>query len=150
LNYLEERLLLFYTGLQRSAHEILKEQVNRTKTGETHKNLEELSQLVQRGCDIIVHGQNLNEFGELLHYGWEIKKSLSSSISNNFIDEAYTVARKAGAIGGKLLGAGGGGFLLLYAEPYNSNKVRRSLPHLKEVPFAFEAGGSSMIYYKSL
>lgn len=148
--YLEERLLLFYTGLQRSAHDILEEQIARTKTNELHGNLNELAQLVRSGCDIIVTGKNLNEFGELLHQGWELKKSLSNSISNDYINEAYSNAREAGAIGGKLLGAGGGGFLLLYVEPYNQKKVRESLKNLREVSFRFETGGSSIVYYRPL
>jgi len=110
---LEERLLLFYTGLQRSAHDILEEQIVRTKTKETHGKLNELAQLVRDGCNVLLNGENMSVFGELLHQGWELKKSLSSSISNDYINEAYLRARKAGATGGKLLGAGGGGFFIV-------------------------------------
>jgi D-glycero-alpha-D-manno-heptose-7-phosphate kinase len=145
---LNQRLMLFYTGIQRSAHEILEEQIEKTKTGVLQTDLSELNALVKQGIDILVSGRDLNNFGELLHDGWEIKKKLSSAISNKYIDEAYQAARQAGAIGGKLLGAGGGGFLLLYAEPYNQQSVTDALIKLKMVNFRLESMGSRIIYIR--
>lgn len=145
---LEERLLLFYTGLQRTAHDILEEQIEKTASGEVQTNLDTLKSLVHEGVSILSGGSDLSMFGHLLHESWTLKKSLSSAISNSFIDEAYETARNSGAIGGKLLGAGGGGFLLLYAEPYNQAKIRENLSRLREVSFGFENFGSRILYYK--
>jgi D-glycero-alpha-D-manno-heptose-7-phosphate kinase len=148
LSALDERLMLFYTGIQRSAHEILEEQIEKTKNGNLNTDLGELDSLVMQGIDILASGRDLSSFGELLHDGWEIKKKLSSAISNNYIDDAYQWARHAGAIGGKLLGAGGGGFLLLYVEPYNQQAVINALGKLKLVSFKFENQGSRIIYIR--
>jgi D-glycero-alpha-D-manno-heptose-7-phosphate kinase len=145
---LEERLMLFYTGLQRTAHDILKEQIEKTTSGEAQPNLDTLKSLVREGVRVLSGGSDLSLFGHLLHDGWTLKKSLSSAISNGFIDDAYEAARSCGAIGGKLLGAGGGGFLLLYAEPYNQDNIRKKLSRLREVRFGFESFGSRILYYK--
>ena len=85
-----------------------------------------------------IHNEDLTEFGEILHKNWELKQKLSSKISNSSIDTFYNKARKAGAIGGKILGSGGGGFLLLYCEDDHKNTVRKVLSNLKETPFCFE------------
>jgi D-glycero-alpha-D-manno-heptose-7-phosphate kinase len=145
---LENCLMLFYTGMQRLAHEILEEQIKNTAAGDISQNLEELSNLVTEGVDLLASEASLSQFGELLHAGWELKRSFSRSISNPFIDEAYSTARKSGALGGKLLGAGGGGFLLLFATPDRQDEVRSSLRHLKEVTFTGEDLGTSLLYYK--
>jgi D-glycero-alpha-D-manno-heptose-7-phosphate kinase len=144
---LEERLMMFYTGLQRFAHEILEDQIERTKAGMVTNNLLELGHLVTDGIDAISSGRDLSSFGELMDRGWKIKRSLSETVSSPFIDDIYERAKEAGAIGGKLLGAGGGGFLLLYVEPYNRPAVRNALSNLKEVKFSFENQGSRMIFY---
>ena len=148
LEALQERLLLFYTGLQRKAHDILEEQIERTESGDIEPQLKELAALVPRGIEILSEGDDLAAFGELLHENWVLKKKLSESISNRDIDRHYEAARKAGAIGGKLCGAGGGGFILLYVETYNREKVRRALSDLREVRFSFENEGSSIIFYR--
>ncbi len=141
-----ERLMLFYTGISRTAHEILKEQIE--KTEDNHSKLIALNALVERGIKILCNNdKNLSEFGELLDEGWRIKKQLSVKISNEEIDRNYNLAKKVGAVGGKLLGAGGGGFLLLYVEQDKKNKVRRALSNLKEVEFRFENEGSRIIFY---
>jgi D-glycero-alpha-D-manno-heptose-7-phosphate kinase len=145
---LEERLMMFYTGLQRFAHEILEDQIERTKAGTVTSNLLELGSLVKDGIEIISKGRDFGAFGEILDRGWAIKRTLSETVSNTFVDGIYERAKKAGAIGGKLLGAGGGGFLLLYVEPYNQPAVRNALSDLKEVKFSFENNGSRTIYYK--
>lgn len=148
LKALEERLLLLYTGIQRSAHEVLDEQLQRTRSGDNTEDLDRLKALVTRGVAALANGNDLAGFGELLHEGWQIKRRLSSKISTAWIDERYERARQAGALGGKLLGAGGGGFLLLYVEPEDRTRVRQTLAELPEVSFAFESFGSQVIFYR--
>jgi len=89
---------------------------------------------------------NVSTLGEMLHDAWQIKKRLTNGISNTTVDEAYQAAIDAGAKGGKLLGAGGGGFLMLYAEPARHDEIRRALRSLRETPFRFAAQGSSIIF----
>jgi len=144
LRMLNERLMLFYTGIRRSAHEILKEQIEKTEVNAS--KLMTLNSFVKSGIDILCNNKKLSQFGELLHEGWLIKQNLSTAITNEEINRNYEIARKAGATGGKLLGAGGGGFLLLYVEPEYQNKVREALGHLKEAVFSFENEGSRIIF----
>lgn len=148
LKLLEERLMLFYTGAQRRAHELLGEQVQRTAKREIDGELACMRQLVRQGLDVLSGEGDLGSFGELLHEGWTLKRSFSSKITTPWIDEIYERARGAGAVGGKLLGAGGGGFLLLYVEPPQREAVRRVVPELREAPFAFEQTGSTIIFYR--
>lgn len=145
---LEERLMIFYTGQQRYANKVLKEQLDRTKKGEVKDYLFKLRDLVDNGVDVLCNGRDFSEFGELLHRGWQLKRTLSSSITNPLIDETYDSAREAGAVGGKLLGAGGGGFLLLYAEPYNQEAIRKVMNGMREVSFKLENNGSKLIFYR--
>jgi len=146
---LQERLLLLYTGMQRTAHEVLDEQIHRTQTGDNSRDLSELLQMVTQGLQILSNGHDLSKFGALLHEGWQLKRRLSSKITTPWIDGAYDRARQAGAIGGKLLGAGGGGFLLLYVEPYNRERVLRAVPELRAADFTFEDSGSRIIFYRA-
>ena len=148
LQALEERLLLFYTGLQRNAHDILEGQMSRTKSGQVVPQLLHMQALVEQGSRILCNGRDLREFGELLQESWAYKRQLSDAVTTPLIDKAYDDALGAGAIGGKLLGAGGGGFLLLYVEPYNQDAVRQVLRHMPEVPFRFENQGSRLIFYR--
>lgn len=145
---LQENLLLFYTGLQRSAHEVLQQQMERTQTGVNDADLGRLCELVEHGLAILGSARPLAHFGQLLHEAWGIKRNLSQAVSNEFIDGAYERARLAGAIGGKLLGAGGGGFLLLYVEPAEHRAVRQALSDMREVIFQFETRGSRLIHYQ--
>ena len=146
---LQDRLLLLYTGIQRSAHEVLEEQIQRTEAGQNQAELTRLHELVADGLAVLASERSLAEFGALLHDAWQLKRSLSTSISSPWIDEAYTRARQAGAVGGKLLGAGGGGFLLLFVEPEGRERVRRALPELREADFAFDDTGSRVIFYRA-
>ncbi len=146
LEAIEKRLLLFYTGLQRNASDILEEQLERTRSGELQGPLKELVALVPRAVEVICHGNDLSELGRLLHAGWLIKRRLSAAVSTDMIDTWYERARSASAVGGKLLGAGSGGFLLLYVEPENQDKVRQALSDLQEVPFRFESQGSTILF----
>jgi D-glycero-alpha-D-manno-heptose-7-phosphate kinase len=145
---LEERLMILYTGIQRNAHQVLEEQVEKTKSGAINSHLAELHGLVPQGVEVLSNGHDLAAVGELLHQGWLLKRRFSDAISNSFIDDAYERARRAGAVGGKLLGAGSGGFLLLYVEPYNQRDVERALPDLRRVDFHLENGGSRVIFYQ--
>lgn len=137
---LESRLLLFYTGIQRHASEIAKSYA--TSSARNEVQLKEISILAFEALDAL-EKENLDEFGKLLHGAWLFKRSLSNLVSNDMIDEIYNRASKAGALGGKVLGAGGGGFILFYSpEP---QKVRESLPELLEVPFKFGTEGSKIV-----
>ncbi len=145
---LQRRLMIFYTGLQRTAHEVLEQQLARTSAGLLTGQLVQMQGMVMEGMKLLSSGSDLRGFGELLHQGWLLKRRFSEAVSNSFIDEAYERARKAGAIGGKLLGAGGGGFLLVYAEPEQHEAVRKANPGMKEVPFAWENQGSRIVFYQ--
>jgi D-glycero-alpha-D-manno-heptose-7-phosphate kinase len=144
---IEERLLLFYTGISRTAHEILGEQIERTQEGSITSELASLGGLVRDAAAVVCGDGDLRLFGDLLHQGWLLKRSFSSRISTDRIDEHYSRARAAGAIGGKLLGAGGGGFLLFFVEPERQAGVREALRDLKEVPFRFERQGTTLVFY---
>ncbi|MBI2900394.1 MAG: kinase [Planctomycetes bacterium] len=146
---LRRHLLLLYTGFQRTAHEILEEQVERTRSGSLAGELLKLGDLVAKGVDALASERPLGDFGGLLHEGWLIKRGLSSRITDEKIDDCYRRAREAGAIGGKLLGAGGGGFLLLLAPPERHGTVIAALPELKPVGFDFSAEGCRTIFYRS-
>jgi D-glycero-alpha-D-manno-heptose-7-phosphate kinase len=149
LRALQDRLLLLYTGIRRYAHDVLDEQIERTRTGENSQLLLRMQELVPQGVEILAQNNDLSEFGDLLHTAWMLKRQLSSKITTSWIDEVYERARASGAIGGKLLGAGGGGFLLLYVEPYNRSRVSRALPELCEAAFSFEDSGSHVIFYRA-
>jgi D-glycero-alpha-D-manno-heptose-7-phosphate kinase len=141
---LQERLMVFYTGVTRSASEILARQ-----SAGTAAKLEALAELVgmsEEVNEILRSNRQLDRIGELLHRGWEIKRSLAAGITSPEIDRLYEAARRAGALGGKITGAGGGGFLLLWVEEQNRQRVRRSLPDLFEMPVALEPQGSKIIY----
>lgn len=150
LNLLQESMMSFYTGLTRYANDILKEQVESTKTGSKDNYLKRMRQIVFEAEKIISDEEPekmIQQFGELLHESWELKKCLSSKISNSFIDKAYESALKAGAYGGKISGAGGGGFLSLIVRKDKQKAVRDSLRGLSVVEFKFENDGSKIIYF---
>lgn len=141
----QNNLMLFFTGQVRFASDIAKSQLDNTpnKLKELHK----MCSLVDEGERILTdRNANLAEFGKLLDYSWQLKRSLTDKISNQNIDNIYKRAKAAGAIGGKILGAGGGGFILFYVEPDKRSAVKLALKDLLEVPFAFEDDGSKIIY----
>jgi len=141
---LEERLLMFYMGVEQSAESILRDQSSKVKRNTAA--LDEMRAMVDAGEEILRGRGDLDAFGDLLHLGWERKRGLAQGITNRDIDEAYETARRAGARGGKLLGAGGRGFLLLYAEPGRHRLVREKLSQLREVDFRLAAPGSEIIF----
>jgi D-glycero-alpha-D-manno-heptose-7-phosphate kinase len=144
---LESHLMLFFTGLERIASTIAKSQIDNTPN--KTKELNMMHQMVDRAVGILCKNENILEFGKLLDEGWKLKRSLSDKISNPEIDNIYDAAMKAGVIGGKLIGAGGGGFMLLFAPPERQPAIREALKGLLEVPFSFETGGSQIIYYNA-
>jgi D-glycero-alpha-D-manno-heptose-7-phosphate kinase len=145
LHELERSLLLLYTFNKRNASEILKSQERVTE--EKRDVLRTMRDLVDEMKKVISNGNGLDDIGELLHQGWLLKKGITNDISNAEIDEYYAIARREGAIGGKILGAGGGGFMLLYARPEKHEKIVESLPQLYRLPLRFDFGGSRITYY---
>ncbi len=144
---LEDRLMIFFLGTEMSAEEILIEQQQRT--GQNQSALRDLKGLVDQGQTLLESNADLSGWGDLLHEAWQHKKSLASGISNSTVDDAYDVARRAGARGGKVLGAGGRGFLLFYVEPDQQAAVREALAKLMPVPFGFSRTGSEIIFQSS-
>ncbi len=143
---LDDRLLMFYTGKQRATSKILEEQSRKVADEEQKFELTaKMVDLVYELRSALFKG-DLHAFGEILHRNWELKRSLLESISNPEVDEAYERAVKAGAVGGKLLGAGGGGFMLLYCEPQDQGRLREALSDHPELKFRFSLAGSSIIH----
>lgn len=143
---LNDHLMLFFTGFSRFSSDIAKAQVaNIEKNSES---LHRMRAMVDEGVSILSKGGDIREFGHLLHSAWVHKRGMSNEVSNAGIDALYEKALRAGAIGGKLLGAGGGGFMLLFAAPEQQAAVRAALSDLIYVPFKFENSGSHVIYYQ--
>jgi len=144
---LQGHLMLFFTGLQRNAAEIAKSKIANLE--ERRVELKSLREMVLQALDILQNEtNNIEQFGELLDQSWQLKRSLSDQVSNVYIDQLYHLALKAGAIGGKLLGAGGGGFLLLFVRPSQQDNVRQALKSLIQVPVKFEEGGAKIVLYQ--
>jgi D-glycero-alpha-D-manno-heptose-7-phosphate kinase len=144
LSELESHLMLFFTGFPRTASEIAKPQIERIK--ENGQILKRFYEMVAEGTQILMGSGELADFGRLLDEAWRLKRQLSDNVSTDYINYIYGEAIKAGAIGGKLLGAGGGGFMLLFVEPDLQPKVRERLSDLLYVPFKFESKGSEIIF----
>lgn len=145
LNLLQDHLMLFFTGLSRNASEIAKIQIKNLKNKE--RELKIMTDITNQGFSVIKKNVPIEDFGKLLKTSWEYKRKLSNKISNPKIDAIYDTAIKAGAIGGKLLGAGGGGFILFFAPPEIQPRIKEKLKGLLYVPFRFENQGSQIIYY---
>lgn len=145
ISVLHDHMMLFFTGLQRQASEIAAEQVRTLK--DRRIELTEMMALVHEAVQILASDRDILDFGRLLHHQWELKRSLSPGISNSMIDTIYAKAISAGATGGKLLGAGGGGFILFIVAPEKQRVVRDTLSGLLHVPFRFDVAGSQIIYH---
>jgi D-glycero-alpha-D-manno-heptose-7-phosphate kinase len=143
---LNSHLMLFFTGFSRIASEIAKDQIANIESKADQLN--KMRSMVDEALGILSNDSDIRLFGELLHTAWICKQSLSDKVSNSQINNIYEISRKAGAIGGKLLGAGGGGFMLLFVEPEKQTQVREALSDFVHVPFQFEAAGSQVIYYE--
>ena len=142
---LEKHLMLVFTGFSRFASEVAAEQIKNTRA--RNKELSAMRQMVDEAVTILKGKRNIKEFGKLLHESWQLKKRLSKKISNPGVDALYGHALRLGALGGKLLGAGGGGFMLLFVEPKDREKLKKGLKEYLEVKFSFEREGSQIIYY---
>lgn len=143
---LDDNLLLFYTGIQRFSSEI---QANTfAKPEDKTLQLKDMLALVDEAEKILCNSNtSLNEFGRLLDTTWKLKRGTGAKVSNGSIDELYATAIKAGALGGKLLGAGGGGFLLFYCEKEKQEILKKAMEKLMIVPFHFENDGTQILYY---
>jgi len=143
LRKLKNSFMLFFTGTTRQSDSVLDEQKNNIH--ERIDILREIKRITYTARDELMAG-NLESIGELLHESWKLKKRLASKVSNGQIDSIYEIALSAGAIGGKITGAGGGGFLLLYCPPGKQESVRAVLSHLQELPFQLEPDGTKVIF----
>lgn len=144
LDMLQNHLLLFFTGVSRTASDIAGDKIRSIPTKQVE--LRAIRELVDVAADILTTG-DITDIGRLLHESWMLKRQITSSISPTFIDDIYLKARNAGALGGKLLGAGGGGFMLFFVKPEDKNQVCEALKDLLLVPFEFENSGSQIIFY---
>ena len=144
LRELEDNLMLFFTGVEQSSSDILSEQ--NSKTQQNGAALNKMCKMVDKAESILTTAGDLAQFGHLLHEAWELKKGLASKISNAMIDDCYSEAMTAGALGGKILGAGGRGFMLLYVPQQCKSTVRTALHRLQEVPLSLTDEGSRVIF----
>jgi len=145
---LNNHLMLFYTGIVRTASEVAATFLPTLEEAK-RRQLRVFKDLVEEGLSVLYGGGDINEFGKLLDEGWKEKRSLSDRVSSADIDRIYETARGKGAIGGKITGAGGGGFLLLFVPPERQDAVRHALHPLVHVPFKFDSTGSQIIYFSS-
>ena len=143
---LNNNLMMFFTGFTRFSSDVQK--ANAYNKADKVNQLKEMLALVDEAEKVLVDKQSdLDEFGRLLDHTWRIKRKTGNTVSTNSIDELYDKGLKAGALGGKLLGAGGGGFLVFYVEPDKQEKVKKAMEDLLYIPFEFEDGGTRVIHY---
>jgi D-glycero-alpha-D-manno-heptose-7-phosphate kinase len=146
IQQLQENLLLVFTGFARNASDVAKVQIS--VTPEKLNELKEMQDLSEEALELLTHENNpLEEFGKLLNNQWQVKRRLTNQISNSKIDEIYKIAIEKGALGGKLLGAGGGGFMVFYVPKENQAAVQSALNEKMFVPFRFDSTGSKIIYF---
>ena len=144
---LNDHLMLFFTGIQRFASEVSESQI--ANMGNCFSQMQELYEMAEEGSSILTRPNiPLEDFGKLLDRAWHNKKTLSNMITNTQIDDLYKAAINAGAIGGKILGAGAGGFVLFFVKPQDQKKVKDTLKKLTHVPFNFENTGSKIVVYQ--
>jgi D-glycero-alpha-D-manno-heptose-7-phosphate kinase len=141
---IKDNLMLFYTGIMRTADNVSASYV--TNIEERAERLNKMSQFVNEGIDILTGDMSLDSLGKLFHENWVEKRDLSKLVSNPRVDNIYDAARAAGALGGKLTGAGGGGMMLLYVPKSRQNHVREALSGLLFIPFHFSDTGSEIIF----
>ncbi len=144
LTEIENHLMLFFTGFSRKASDIAAHWIKRTP--QNAADLKKIAAMADRGAEILESGGNLKEFGALMGEAWKLKRGLAPVIATEHIDTVYARGMKAGALGGKLLGAGGGGFMLFFVEPEKREALRQALGELLHVPFRFERFGSHVIF----
>ena len=142
----KSHLMLVFTGFARLASEVAKSKIENLEN--RAEQIRRMTAMVDEGVDILAAERPINAFGELLHEAWTAKRKLSDMVTTTAIDSIYSQAREAGAIGGKLLGAGGGGFMLLFVPPEKQRDVREKLASYVHVPFDFEMSGSRIVLYQ--
>jgi D-glycero-alpha-D-manno-heptose-7-phosphate kinase len=145
INLLHDHLMLFFTGISRTASDIAADKIK--SIPHKKQELHAMHQMVDEAIRILSLGNDMTDFGRLLHESWMLKRQISTSISPAFVDDIYEKARKAGAIGGKVLGAGGGGFMLFFVKPEHKPQLCEALKDLLLIPFQFESNGSQIIFY---
>jgi len=145
LQNLQSHLMLFFTGFQRSASEIEEKKIKQIKNKRV--NLDLMQNMVDEAIRILNKEGDISSFGKLLHENWKLKKTLSGDVSTDIIDDIYDTAMNTGAIGGKILGAGRGGFMLFFVKPEDQDRLRISLSDLLYVPFRLDTTGSQIIFY---
>lgn len=143
---LNQHLMLFYSGIKRTAAQVADSYVNGMESNAGQ--MLQIRQFVSESISILNSDTDIGAFGKLLHQAWKIKRGLSSTVSNSHVDDIYEQALRAGALGGKLLGAGGGGFILFFVPPSLQMRLRERMNHLLYVPFKFEFHGSQVIFYE--
>jgi len=142
---LQSHLMLFFTGISRTASQIAGEQIKQIPNKKSE--LTEMYKMVDEGIKILNSNADLNDFGKLLHENWMLKRCLTNKVSTLYIDYIYEQALKAGASGGKILGAGGGGFILFFIKPEFQDALKGALSGLLNIPFKFENRGSHIIHF---
>ena len=135
--------MLFFTGFSRIASEIASSQVK--NFGKKVKELNEIYRMVEEANEVLETDCDIRLIGEMLDRGWKLKSTLSDMVTNSYLDSLYLNAKNAGAIGGKILGAGGGGFMLLFVEPEKQDIIKKALSNLIHVPFKFEDSGAQIV-----
>jgi D-glycero-alpha-D-manno-heptose-7-phosphate kinase len=147
LDLLQDHLMLLFTGISRLSTEVAAVTIANLPQRKTA--LQQMQQMVDQGIAILASpAAEITDFGRLLHESWQLKRSLTDRVSSATIDDMYSAARAEGAIGGKILGAGGGGFLLLFVKPEDRARVRERLKTFIDVPFRFESSGSRIVLYQ--
>jgi len=142
---LNARLMLFYVGQERPANALLAEQARNMADSEKFQRVSRMAELAEE-LHRALEKNNVDSFGEILHQGWLMKSGVAAGISNDLIESSYRLGREAGAEGGKLLGAGGGGFLLLYCRESKQAQLRTALAHLREMPFRMSSEGTRLLF----
>lgn len=146
IHELSTHLMLFYTGIKRTAADVASSYV--IDIGSKKRQLRIIKDMVDESLSLLNSNRDLFEFGKLMHESWEAKRSLSPFVSNSEVDQLYEIALSVGAVGGKITGAGGGGFMLLFVPPERHKAVRESLGRLIHVPFSFDFNGSQIIHFQ--
>ena len=148
LKALEDHVLLGFSGISRYSNKYAKAQIDNIQSGSSHQRLSDIHDLAREALLLFEQEANFEEIGKLLDHSWKMKRQLTQGMSNERIDDVYAVARKHGAFGGKLMGAGGGGFFMLLAPPYKHQAIKEALPNIKVwVPFQIDNGGSQVIFH---
>jgi D-glycero-alpha-D-manno-heptose-7-phosphate kinase len=144
----EEHMILLFTGIARHASDVARKHIDVLAKREKEDVVRRMQALVGEGIEVLANGRDLRAFGELLDESWKLKRSISDAISTETVDEIYARALRAGAIGGKLLGAGGGGFMLLFVEPTKRAQISAALEGYLQIPFRFERSGSRIVLFE--